>query len=327
MHKYIRFLLIIIMLSSCASNDLLVIAHRGASGYLPEHTLEAVALAHGMNPDYIEPDIVLTKDNVPVVLHDIQIDTVTNVHRIYPKKKRRDGRFYAIDFTLKQLKRLRVSERFNPKTKKAVFPARFPRGASHFQIPTFAEYIELIQGLNKSRKKNIGIYPEIKNPAFHHKNKKQIEKIVYKVLKKYGYTNGKKKIILQCFDPKSLQLFKKTYRPKFPLIQLIADDSWKEANVSYKKMLTRQGLEKVKTYADGIGAWIPQLLMTDVHGSYLPTSSLSHAKDLDLIIHAYTIRADLLPEFAESVKGLANILNREGIDGVFTDFPDLINSK
>ena len=190
-----------IILSSCASNNLLVIAHRGASGYLPEHTLEAVSLAHGMNPDYIEPDIVLSRDNVPIVLHDIHIDTVTNVRQVFPKKKRKDGRYYAIDFTLKQLKRLKVVERFNPKTNKAVFINRFPKGASHFKIPTFAEYIELIQGLNKSRKMNIGIYPEIKNPEFHHKNKKQIEKIIFKLLKKYGYTSGKKKIFLQCFDP------------------------------------------------------------------------------------------------------------------------------
>ncbi|MBT7609194.1 MAG: glycerophosphodiester phosphodiesterase [Bacteriovoracaceae bacterium] len=325
MNKNFVMYTLLTLFSSCASNDLLVIAHRGASGYLPEHTLEAVALAHGLNPDYIEPDLVLTRDNILVVLHDIHLDTVTNVRRIYPKKKRKDGRFYAIDFTLKQLKRLHISERINPKTKQAVFPKRFPRGASSFRIATFAEYIELVQGLNKSRKMNIGIYPEIKSPAFHHKHKKQIEKIVFKVLDKYGYTKGKKKIFLQCFDPRSLKFIKKTFKPKFPLIQLIADDSWKEANISYKKMLTRKGLKHVKTYADGIGAWIPQLLSTDVHGAYLPTSSLGYAKDLGLTIHAYTLRADQLPEYAKDVNGLANILSREGVDGVFTDFPDLIN--
>ena len=111
------------------------------------------------------------------------------------------------------------------------------------------------------------------------------------------------------------------------MIQLIADDSWGEAKVSYKKMLTYKGLKEVKTYADGIGAWIPQLLLTDIHGSYQTTSSLKNAKEIGLTIHAYTIREDQLPEYADSVESLANILNREGIDGAFTDFPDKMRNK
>ena len=318
-------LFLLVALVSCASppKQMTVIAHRGASGYLPEHTLESAAMAHAFNPDFIEPDLVLTKDNVLVVLHDIHLDTTTNVARLYPRKKRKDGRYYAIDFTLKQLKRLTVTERGSHKTGKARYAGRFPRGKSHFQIPTFREFIELVEGMNKSRKMNVGIYPEMKNPSFHRRNKKDILKETYKVLKDYGYTSGKKKIYLQCFDSSALKEFKKRYNPKFPLVQLIGDNSWKESPDDYKKMLTPKGLKDVATYAQGIGPWFPQLIQP-VGRSYRITPLAKVAKSLGLRIHTYTMREDSLPEYVDSIKGLSVILSREGVDGVFTDFPDKI---
>ena len=125
-----------------AANERIVIAHRGASGYLPEHTLAAKALAHAMGADYIEQDVVLTKDGVAVVLHDIHLDTVTNVSTVYPGRAREDGRYYALDFTLNEVKRLTVNERIDLKTRKPVYHRRFPVGKSHFQVPTLAEEIE-----------------------------------------------------------------------------------------------------------------------------------------------------------------------------------------
>ena len=117
---------------ACAASALaaetrpLVIAHRGASGYLPEHTQAAKTLAYGLGADFLEQDIVLTKDDVPVVLHDIYLDTVTDVAKRFPGRKRADGRFYVLDLTLAELKQLRVAERFNAKTGKAVFAKRYP---------------------------------------------------------------------------------------------------------------------------------------------------------------------------------------------------------
>ena len=99
----------------------IVIAHRGASGYLPEHTLPAIAMAHGQGADYLEQDLVLSKDGVPMVLHDIHIDTVSDVAKRFPDRRRADGRYYALDFTVAELKQLAVSERFDPKTGAAVF--------------------------------------------------------------------------------------------------------------------------------------------------------------------------------------------------------------
>jgi glycerophosphoryl diester phosphodiesterase len=300
-----------------------IIAHRGASGYLPEHTLESASMAHAFNPDFIEPDLVMTKDDVLVVLHDIHIDTTTNVAKVFPRNKRKDGRYYAIDFTLKQLKSLKVMERGNVKSGKAIYEDRFPRGRANFEVPTFREFIELVEGLNKSRKMNIGIYPEMKSPSFHRQNKKDILKETWKVLNDYGYTSGKKKIFLQCFDSSALKEFKKRFNPKFPLIQLIGDNSWKESPDDYTKMLTPKGLKEVSIYAQGIGPWFPQLIQP-VGRSYRITPLAKVAKSLGLKIHTYTLREDSLPEYVDSVKGLSVILAREGVDGVFTDFPDRI---
>ena len=109
----------------------------GASGYLPEHTLAAKAVAHVMGADFIEQDVVLTRDDHPIVLHDVHVDTVTDVATKYPGRARDDGRFYAIDFTLAEIRTLRVSERIDIETKKAVYPQRFPVGESAFRVPSF----------------------------------------------------------------------------------------------------------------------------------------------------------------------------------------------
>lgn len=188
-------------------NTKIVIAHRGASGYLPEHTLEAKATAHAMNADFIEQDLVLSRDDIPMVIHDIYLDDVTNVALIFPERKRKDNRFYVIDFTMDELKTLQVSERFNPETGEQVYKNRFPKGEGNFTLHSLQEEVELIQGLNTSTKKNIGIYPEIKDPEFHQKEGKKLTEIVLKVLTNYGYTTKQDNCILQCFDAIELELF------------------------------------------------------------------------------------------------------------------------
>src|SRR6266478_3317261 len=160
------------MISSFAAEKI-IIAHRGASGYLPEHTLEAKAVAHAMGADFLEQDLVLSMDGVPVVMHDIHVDTVTDVARRFPDRKRADGRYYAIDFTLAELKSLHITERFNPKTGRAVYEGRFPLWQSTFAIPTLEEELQLIQGLNRSTGRNVGIYPEIKSPSWHREKEHQ----------------------------------------------------------------------------------------------------------------------------------------------------------
>ena len=128
------------------NKNTLIIAHRGASGYLPEHTLEAKAYAHALGSHYIEQDLVATRDDELVVLHDIYLDQVTNVAKVFPNRHRDDGRYYVRDFTLKEIKRLSVWERRKPGGTEAVFTRRFPTGVGKFQIATLEEEIKLIQG-------------------------------------------------------------------------------------------------------------------------------------------------------------------------------------
>ncbi|RSC95150.1 glycerophosphodiester phosphodiesterase [Tenacibaculum singaporense] len=288
----------------------IVIAHRGASGYLPEHTMEAKAMAHAMSPDYIEQDLVLSKDDVPVVIHDIYLDDVTNVAEKFPERKREDKRFYVIDFTFKELQELNVTERFNPKTGKQVYPNRFPKGKGNFKLHSLQEEIELIQGLNKTTGKNIGIYPEIKNPEFHHQNGKDIAKITLDILSEYGYKTKNDKCIFQCFDAKELERVRKELESDLFLVQLI---EFPEE--------TKQ-LKHYTTYADGLGPWYKQLLDKKEGNQWQFTTLVEEAHKLGLQVHPYTFRADQLDEFSSFEEMMQVLLFEANVDGGFTDFPD-----
>ncbi|MFT7900132.1 glycerophosphodiester phosphodiesterase [Tenacibaculum ascidiaceicola] len=288
----------------------IVIAHRGASGYLPEHTMEAKAMAHAMNPDYIEQDLVLSKDNVAVVIHDIYLDDVTDVAEKFPEKKREDGRFYVIDFTFKELQELNVTERFNTKTGEQVYPNRFPKGKGNFKLHSLQEEIELIQGLNASSGKNIGIYPEIKNPEFHHENGKDIAKITLNILSEYGYKTKKDKCMFQCFDAKELERVRKELQSDLFLVQLI------EFSEETKQ------LKHFATYADGLGPWYKQILDKKEGNQWQFTALVEEAHKLGLQVHPYTFRADQLDEFSSFEEMMQVLLFEANVNGGFTDFPD-----
>ncbi|NQV78308.1 MAG: glycerophosphodiester phosphodiesterase [Lutibacter sp.] len=294
-------------------SEKLVIAHRGASGYLPEHSLPAKTMAYAMGADYLEQDVVLSKDNVPVVIHDIHLETVTDVADKFPDRNRNDGKFYVIDFTFEELLQLNVSERFDPVTNEAVFPNRFPLFKSKFKLHSLQDEIELIQGLNKSTGKNIGIYPEIKEPAFHLNEGKDISKIVLNVLTEYGYITKKDNCILQCFDATELQRIRNEFKSELFLVQLIEfeDEELK--------------LEEFAKYADGIGPWIQQIIKgKDKKGKWIISNLVSNAHKNNLKVHAYTFRADQLGGF-NSFEELLNVaLYEANIDGAFTDFPDKV---
>ncbi|PQJ71925.1 glycerophosphodiester phosphodiesterase [Polaribacter butkevichii] len=319
--KSILLFLIGLLLISCnppktetPMNTKIVIAHRGASGYLPEHTIEAKAMAYAMNPDFIEQDLVLSKDDVPIVIHDIYLDDVTDVATKFPDKKREDNRFYVIDFTFNELQTLKVSERFNPETGKQVYANRFPKGKGNFKLHSFKEEIALIQGLNKSTGKNIGIYPEIKDPAFHQKEGKDLTAIVLKTLSDYGYTTKADNCILQCFDAKELERIRKELKADLFLVQLI--EFPEEA----------KQLEYFATYADGVGPWYKQILDKKVAGKWQFTSFVSEAHKLGLKVHPYTFRADALDEFTSFDEMMKTLLIDANIDGAFTDFPDKVSA-
>jgi glycerophosphoryl diester phosphodiesterase len=317
--KSISLFLIGLLLISCnqtknqtTMNQKIVIAHRGASGYLPEHTLEAKAMAYAMNADFLEQDLVLSKDDIPMVIHDIYLDDVTDVATKFPYKKREDNRYYVIDFTFDELKTLQVTERFNPTTGEQVFKNRFPKGKGNFKLHSLQEEIELIQGLNKSTGKNIGIYPEIKEPDFHKKEGKNLTEIALKTLADYGYKSKKDNCILQCFDAKELERIRIELQSELFLVFLTEFDE------------DIKNLAHIATFANGIGPYYKQILSEKVDGTFTFTSLVSDAHKLGLKVHPYTFRADSLDEFSSFEEMMQTLLIDANIDGCFTDFPDLV---
>ncbi len=301
-----------------------VIAHRGASGYLPEHTLEAKALAYGMGADYLEQDVVLTRDSVPIVMHDIHLDTVSDVAKKFPGRARSDGRYYAIDFSWEEVSQLRVTERFNPRDGKAVFEKRFPVGVGNFRIPTLAEEIQFIQGLNRSTGRNVGIYPEIKQPRFHENEGRDITAIVLDVLLEAGYRTKADACYVQCFEPPSLQRLRKEFGCQLKLIQLM-DGKASQRAMESESSLTEY-LKDVATYADGVGPELKPVLSSLRFGSKTDGAGdgafvrVAHACGLE--VHPWTCRADQLPAGQESFEKLHRVLFDLQVDAVFSDFPD-----
>ncbi|EMO7863103.1 glycerophosphodiester phosphodiesterase [Citrobacter amalonaticus] len=325
---------------AASNTDKVVIAHRGASGYLPEHTLPAKAMAYAQGADYLEQDLVMTKDDQLVVLHDHYLDRVTDVAERFPDRARKDGRYYAIDFTLDEIKSLKFTEGFDLENGKKVqtYPGRFPMGKSDFRVHTFAEEIEFVQGLNHSTGKNIGIYPEIKAPWFHHQEGKDIATKTLEVLKQYGYSDKQDKVYLQSFDVAELKRIKNELEPKMGmdlnLVQLIAYTDWNETqekqpdgswvNYNYDWMFKPGAMKQVAEYADGIGPDYHMLIdEKSTKGNIVLTDMVKEAHQNKMTVHPYTVRADQLPEYTTDVNQLYDILyNKAGVDGLFTDFPD-----
>ena len=327
-------------------NSPIVIAHRGASAYLPEHTLEAKALAHAMEADFIEQDLVLSRDDEIVVIHDIYLETVTNVASLFPGRKREDGHFYVIDFDWAELRQLDAHERIDPETGRAVYPDRYPPEGGTFKLHRLGDEIKLIQELNRAKGKRVGIYPEIKNPAFHRAEGRDISKRVLDVLNAYGYSGKNELCYLQCFDPAELKRIRSQYHSSLKLVQLLPESLWGEAAVDPSTI--GRIVSEIAQYADGIGPplhgkkgsalefWYrfkPQLPNqkskdkdTKIQGltpfsHWISLTKLAHERGLE--VHPYTFKKEMLPEGSDFVAFTANFLMRTGVDGFFTDFPDL----
>ena len=156
--------------------------------------------------------------------------------------------------------------------------------------------------------------------------KKDITKIVHKMLMQYRKEKILPPMYLQCFEQETLIRLKKEFKTPFKLIQLIGENSWGESSTNYQKLKTRQGLEKVKSYADGIGPHISQIVERNNKGEFIASEMLKNAKDLKLLVHTYTVRKDQLPPKIKNISSLLNILTKKlNVDGVFTDHPDLVS--
>ncbi len=302
----------------------IVIAHRGASGYVPEHTLVAKGIAHAMGADFLEQDVVATKDHHPVVLHDTHLDTVTNVARRFPGRSRPDGRYYAIDFTLAELKTLDVVERFDRRSGRNVFPGRYSGGAGGFQICTLDEEIRFIQNLNRTTKRDAGIYPEIKQPSWHREEGCDLSKIVLESLNRFGYREQNDNCYLQCFDEFEVRRIREELSYQGRLIQLVGDGHDARSGTDYSRMKTPEGLADLAKVVDGIGPNLAAIVRWDDSETASVTDLVTDAHRFGLAVHPWTVRADDLPKGCATLEQLIDTLRQEKVDGLFSDHPDQV---
>jgi len=302
-----------------------VIAHRGASGYLPEHTLAAKTLAFEMGADFIEQDIVASRDDELLVLHDVHLDRVSDVALKFPDRERGDGRFYARDFDMEEIRTLSAWERMNADGS-PVYPDRFPPKSGDFGFNTLAEELALLQSLNTQHGRAVGAYPEIKRPAWHRQEGIDIAPLLLDTLSQFGYEEKPEQVFVQCFDDAEVKRLREELQSPYPLVQLVGRNSWQESSTDYEQLWSRKGIESLAGRVDGIGPHLSHLVNLDNVDSMPVVSELVQVvRDAGLLIHPYTFRADDLPPgfatFEDLVEFFVGVV---GVDGLFTDFPDRV---
>ena len=302
-----------------------VIAHRGACGYLPEHTRAAKALAYAMGADYLEQDVVASRDDELIVLHDVHLDRVTDVASRYPDRARRDGRFYVRDFDLDEIRTLRVSHRRNADGS-PVYPGRAGADGENLRVLTFAEELALVRTLETAHGRPVGIYPEIKRPRWHREQGVDITPAFLRILEEYGYSEHLDPVYVQCFDAAELRRIRHQLGSRLKLVQLIGENSWQEAAIDFAALRSRRGLQRLARTVDGIGPWINRLYRLPRRSGTVRSSGLvERAHDTGLAVHPYTFRSDDLPPGFDSFGELLTFCTRDlAIDGLFTDFPDKV---
>lgn len=338
----------------------LVVAHRGASGYLPDHTLEGYAKAIELGADYIEPDLVSTKDGVLIARHEPNLKDTTDVarHPEFAERKRTlkvDGAeeegWFASDFTLAEIKTLRAVQPRADRSK--AFDGQF-------SIPTFDEVLALRAQKSQETGREIGVYPETKHPTWHQQQGLALEKPLVALLAKYRLNRKAAPVFIQSFEAANLKTLRKLTPNKLVYL-LDANDVRPDGSIdtirpydhvvagdarTYADMLTPAGLKEVRTFADGIGPWKPYLIswqaMTDKAGKAMdvngdkvidqrdmtllePNSVIRDAHKLGLVVHPYTFRNEakhLAANFTDNPSEEYRLFFAAGVDGVFTDYTD-----
>lgn len=319
----------------------LIIAHRGASGYRPEHTLAAYELAIDLGADFIEPDLVSTKDGVLIARHENEISETTDIDN-HPEFANRqtikiiDGEtkkgLFTEDFTLAELKTLRAKERI-PEMR-----SRNTRYDGLWEIPTLEEIIDLVKSKSAQIGRTIGIYPETKHPSYFKSLGLSLEKPLLATLKATGYQGTDAPVFIQSFEVSNLkELSRKT---DLPLVQLL-NDSGKPFDFvasrdsrTYADLATASGLREISKYAQAVGVNKNLIFPRDSAGklrsltadvSPSPTFLVTNAHAAGLLIHVWTFRNEdaFLPlDFQGNPQGEYELFFRLGIDGVFSDYPD-----
>ena len=325
-----------------ASHGIVVVGHRGAAGYRPEHTIASYELAAQLGADYIEPDLVPTKDGQLVARHENEIGGTTDVskHPEFADRKTTktiDGAkvtgWFTEDFTLAELKTLRAVERI---------PANRPHNTLYngrWEIPTFEEVLKWQDEQTRKRGKQVWIYPETKHPTYFRKLGLGLEERVAKLLHKYGKDRRNSPVILQSFEPSSIQRLNKLVdNPLVVLLSTANSRPWDFVEAGDPRtvadLITPKGLREMAGYAQGLGPTLDLIITKKADGSLdKPTTLVSDAHKVGLILHPYTMRNEnpFLP--ANFRKGTAadaygdpfgafKAYFETGIDGVFSDNAD-----
>ena len=285
----------------------LVLAHRGASGYLPDHTLEGYTLAIEQGADYIEPDLVSTKDGHLIARHENELSQTTDVSERFPERKTTkiiDGKsvtgFFSEDLTLAEVRTLRARQ---------PMPNRPHDHDGKYSIPTFDEVIALAQKKSAEKGRPIGIYPETKHPSYFDSLGLSLEEPLLRSLTAAAWADRDAPVFVQSFERGNLRELRE--KTTLKLVLLLDEPG-----------VPLEELPSIATFCDGIG--VNKRLVIGADGAALPLVAAAHAAGL--LVHAWTFRKETqyLPPWAAG--DLATELRRfyaAGVDGVFSDFPDL----
>ncbi|MCF7689301.1 MAG: glycerophosphodiester phosphodiesterase [Cephaloticoccus sp.] len=298
-----------------------VIAHRGASGLRPENTAAAVELAHQQGADWIECDVVLTRDGEVLVSHDVELDLLTDVAVRYPDRARADGRFYVIDFTLEEIRFLRSGERRDLATGRSACVGRFAVAPEPQPLLTLEEWVELVQQLNAAAGRDAGLCVELKQPVYHQRLGCDLAAKAAAILERQGYNTPEARCMVLSFEPAALQRLRLEMGWQGPLLQLIGPPEWGEGECDYARLTTPAGLTEIATYAQWIATHLPQVVTLEPGVPPRATGLVASAHACGLRVGAYTFQPEGLPD-GHNLAGLLDFAAGPlGLDAVISDFP------
>ncbi len=307
-----------------------VVGHRGASGYAPEHTIRSYTLALDLGADYIEPDLVMSKDGALIIRHENEISLTTNVSTVAKFKARKtkkvvDGEnmtgWFTEDFTLEELKSLKAKERL---------PFRSHREDGLYQVVTFEEFLIFVRAEEKRRDRVIGIIPEIKHSTYFHKLGYDPEKLVVELLQKYEFDNLTAPVIIQSLEINNLKRLRKM--TKVELVQLIDEPDLAPADAveehrpeHYRDMIKPEFLKSIAAYADWVSPDKTYIYPRDKDGRISKASSFvndAHAAGLKVLPWTFRVEPQFLPKNVDAKTEMRMNFDA-GVDAIFTDFSDV----